>query len=176
MTIQEYQKQAKRTCPSLGNDKLDLAHMVIGIHSEHNELMDAYDNNDINNINEERADIWWYLVNYCTFRGYKLDNIFNLLAKDMEEGVEYKVEEYWSSKLQDLVKKYIAYNKPIDVDKEIEILTRLVESLKFAFDSREELEDVLEKNINKLKIRFPEGFTEEKALNRNLEAEKETLK
>lgn len=176
MNIKEYQEQAKRTCPTLGSDKLDLAHMVLGIHSEHNELMDAYDNNDLTNINEEKADIWWYLANYCTFRGYKLDNIFNLLAKDMEEGIEYKLEEYWSSKLQDLVKKYIAYNKPIDVDKEVEILTRLVESLKFSFDSVEELEEALEKNINKLKIRYPEKFNEEQALNRDLEAEKEVLK
>lgn len=28
MNLAEYQVQAKRTCPSLGSEKLDLAHMV----------------------------------------------------------------------------------------------------------------------------------------------------
>ena len=37
-------------------------------------------------------------------------------------------------------------------------------------------EESMEKNINKLKIRYPEKFTDFHATNRNLEAEYETLK
>jgi len=36
-------------------------------------------------------------------------------------------------------------------------------------------EEAYEKNINKLKVRFPEKFSEEKALERDLEAERKTL-
>ena len=34
MNLTEYQKQAKRTCPSLGNEKLDLVHMRLGMVTE----------------------------------------------------------------------------------------------------------------------------------------------
>ena len=36
-------------------------------------------------------------------------------------------------------------------------------------------EKSLENNINKLKVRFPEKFTEENALNRNLKEERKVL-
>ena len=36
-------------------------------------------------------------------------------------------------------------------------------------------EKSLENNINKLKVRFPEKFTEENAINRNLEEERKQL-
>ena len=57
MNFKEYQEQAKRTCPSLGSEKLDLAHMVLGIHSEYNEWISSTD--DINE-SEEIADMLWY--------------------------------------------------------------------------------------------------------------------
>ena len=38
-----------------------------------------------------------------------------------------------------------------------------------------DLEEILQTNIDKLRIRFPEKFTEENALNRNLEQERKTL-
>jgi NTP pyrophosphatase (non-canonical NTP hydrolase) len=37
------------------------------------------------------------------------------------------------------------------------------------------MEDLLDKNINKLKVRYPEKFTEEAATNRDLEKEREIL-
>jgi hypothetical protein len=37
------------------------------------------------------------------------------------------------------------------------------------------MEDILDTNIAKLEARYPEKFTEEAALNRNLEAEREIL-
>lgn len=37
------------------------------------------------------------------------------------------------------------------------------------------MQECMERNIEKLRKRFPEGFSEEKALNRNLDAEREAL-
>ena len=59
MNLKNYQEQAKRTCPTLGSDKLDLAHMVLGIYSEHEELMKATVQKDIVNQVEEIADKMW---------------------------------------------------------------------------------------------------------------------
>ena len=38
-----------------------------------------------------------------------------------------------------------------------------------------DLRDILDTNIAKLEARYPEKFTEDKAINRNLEAEREIL-
>ena len=38
-----------------------------------------------------------------------------------------------------------------------------------------DLEEILQTNIDKLRVRFPEKFTKENALNRNLEQERKTL-
>jgi NTP pyrophosphatase (non-canonical NTP hydrolase) len=119
MDFKEYQTQSKRTCPEL-NDNLrvglaDELHMVIGISTEANELLDAYKKHfaygkelDVVNVEEEIADIIWYISNLC-----RLKNI--------------------------------------------------------------DFERALQRNIDKLKARFPEKFTQENALNRNLDIERKIL-
>ena len=177
MILQNYQVQAKRTCPSLGSEKLDLAHMVLGIISEQEEFLKANISMDQVNQKEELADICWYIANYCTFRGFD----FKKLVEDNQYGFEYQEQEdqvctfdLFSSKLADYVKKYIAYNKPLDQNLELRALGGIIYSLtleecNFSFDKD------LENNINKLKIRFPDKFTEENALNRDLESERKEL-
>lgn len=178
MTIKEYQEQSKRTCPSLGSDKLDLAHMVLGICSEEEELYRAFVKNDLVNIQEEQADKFWYIANYCNFRKYSLEELYNNRCEFEQESweLETNVEIIHLSRLQDYIKKYIAYNKPIDILKEQNSLKAIIWSICETLNEQEiELENILKKNIAKLKARFPEKFTEEAALNRNLEKERSIL-
>ena len=109
MTIKEYQIQAKRTCPSLGNDKLDLAHMVLGIGSETEELYKAMLTNDSVNVLEEIIDKIWYIANYCTFRGYSLEELYNKRDSFTDEPWEAntEVEVIKFSKYNNLSFKYI---------------------------------------------------------------------
>ena len=158
MTFKDYQEQAKRTCPTLGSEKLDLAHMVLGIHSEYNEWVNA---TDAVNESEELADMLWYLANYCTFRNYSFERLF-----DVELPNNLKLT-FNSSKLQDLVKKYIAYNKEISISDESALLENLAFNIKNLY-RRTDIHQSLQNNIDKLKIRFPEKFTEELAKNRYL--------
>lgn len=170
MTIKEYQIQAKRTCPSLGNEKLDLAHMVLGMFSEFEEYINAIEKNDKVNVSEESADAMWYISNYCTFRGYDLEKIFE---QRMFNGKSYPLN---LSKLQDYVKKYIAYNKIINIEEEKDLLSRLCYNLDHMFaNGKVGYKIALDRNIAKLKARFPEKFTEEAALNRNLKLERQIL-
>jgi len=174
MNLKEYQQQAKRTCPSLGSEKLDLAHMVLGIISEQEEFLKANINMDQINQKEELADICWYIANYCTFRGFD----FKKLIEDNQYGFEYYENEdqvctfdLFSSKLADYVKKYIAYNRPLDQNLELRALGGIIHSLTIEecnFNFNKDLEN----NIAKLKVRFPDKFTEENALNRDLKAER----
>lgn len=171
MNLKEYQQAATRTVAYLGDLRLDLAHMVLGMGSELNELQDAIRNRDKVNIHEEQIDICWYVANYCTLRNKNFEDF----APKRQRLSYYNEEElndlyYWISVLQDLVKKYIVYNREIDVDFEAEALQNIVECCNW-----HDFEEGLSRNIAKLKARFPEKFTEENANNRNLEVERAIL-
>ena len=165
MQIDKYPLESKRTCPSLGSDKLDLSHMALGILSEFEEYINCTD--DVNK-SEECSDIMWYISNYCTFREWDLDDLWkNKKPNNNSFIVNVSI-------LQDIVKKFIVYNKKIDVEKEYQILTGLISNVYDMYDGID-YEKSLENNINKLKVRFPEKFTEENALNRNLKEERKVL-
>lgn len=196
--IENYQELAKRTCASLGNEKLDLSHMILGLVSEQSEWMTAIANGDSVNYSEEVADIFWYLANYCTFRGYSFYEIYEQ-SKNLpfdNTTPEYETLAFYFeysdtrheiqvmsmvSQLSDLVKKYVAYNKPIDKELELTLLQYIVGIFytdeayntpdNFYFDFHRDLKN----NIEKLQKRYPEKFTEENALNRDLDAERKIL-
>lgn len=152
--------------------------MCLGMSSELNEVMTAHDNTDIVNISEELADIMWYVANYCNFRRIDLESIYTDFRYNDENRFSYP---YYISKLSDLVKKYVAYNKTIDEELEetylcyIVHLIREIEFVNAGIITDHSFEKSLENNINKLKVRYPEKFTEEQALNRNLELERVQL-
>lgn len=175
--VENYQELAKRTCASLGDEKLDLSHMILGIISEQEELLKALVDGDEVNQREELADICWYLANYCTFRNYD----FYKLVQQYQYGFELEEWEQevctfdvHSSKLADYVKKYIAYGKPIDRKLEERALGGIIYSFQFE-DCNFDFAEDLDRNIKKLQQRFPEKFTTEKALNRDLFAERQIL-
>ena len=179
MNLKEYQEQAKRTCASLGDEKLNLSHMVLGIISEQEEFLKAIVDDDMVNAREEQADICWYVANYCTFREYNLSEIVSNpyeLSFDIEEHWMGEVSTFdmFCSKLADYVKKFIAYGKEIDRKLEREALEAIVVSMSYE-DTGFDLEKDLQKNIDKLKQRYPDKFTTENALNRDLDAERKIL-
>jgi NTP pyrophosphatase (non-canonical NTP hydrolase) len=78
--------------------------------------------------------------------------------------------------LQDALKKYVAYGKPIDATNFKEELgdilwyhARLMDFFGLSYES------VMETNINKLKKRYGDKFTEHAALNRDLDGERQIL-
>lgn len=82
-----------------------------------------------------------------------------------------------SGELLDAVKKHMFYGKkvdPVNIKEEIGDVLYYLGLIANHFDVS--FEEAMETNVRKLKKRFPEGFTEEKAINRNLEAEMEVLK
>ena len=78
--------------------------------------------------------------------------------------------------LTDCFKKQLAYNKQVDwinVNEEIGDLMFYIAS--FCRINNLDFEKIIETNIKKLESRYPEKFTEEKAINRNLDAERKIL-
>jgi NTP pyrophosphatase (non-canonical NTP hydrolase) len=95
-----------------------------------------------------------------------------------------------TGELVDIMKKHIFYGKPIDVVHMLEesgdmmwyfaIIMRLISKLASEeIDVYENGEYVffkmLQANIDKLRVRYPDKFTEHNALNRDLDAEREVL-
>jgi NTP pyrophosphatase (non-canonical NTP hydrolase) len=81
-----------------------------------------------------------------------------------------------AAEIADVYKKTIAYRKPLDfvnIKEEVGDLMWYVANL--CNMNGWDLRDILATNIAKLEARYPEKFTEEQAINRNLEWEREIL-
>jgi NTP pyrophosphatase (non-canonical NTP hydrolase) len=186
--MNNYTEQSSRTCPLLGDEKLDLCHMVLGMNTEIVELQAAIEKRDVVNISEEIADVFWYAANYmrirklCDFeeemrrwREGEYDSSGNYLT---EFSVDENVLKLYSfvAELQDLVKKYVAYNKTITYSKETDTISYIFSRcLSICHYYNIDVDKALENNINKLKVRFPDKFNDESAINRDLEAERKEL-
>ena len=178
MNFKEYQENAKRTCADLGSLQLNLSHMILGIISENEEFLNAIANGDMVNAREEQVDQMWYISNYCTYRGYDLQELIgdpNSLSFELQDfELETPTWDIFTSKLSDYVKKFIAYGKEIDPNLEKKAIEAIVWSLTLE-DTGLNFEVDLQKNIDKLKARFPENFNSNDALNRNLDKERKIL-
>lgn len=81
-----------------------------------------------------------------------------------------------AGELSDHLKRHIFYKTPFDkgnVKEELGDLLWYIALICRAIDVT--IEDVMEANIKKLKKRYPEGFTEERAIVRDLAKEKEVF-
>lgn len=81
-----------------------------------------------------------------------------------------------SGELLDVIKKHVWYGKPIDlanIEEEIGDMLWYAALLCNALDVN--MEDIMKKNINKLRVRYPDKFTEQAANNRDLDSERKVL-
>lgn len=99
LDLQSYTQAAARTCPSLGKISgapdvqnyalLDNLHMTVGMVTEVGELVDVFKKNlaynkpiDWVNVEEEVADVMWYLVNFCRINSIDLEKaLYNNIQK-----------------------------------------------------------------------------------------------
>jgi NTP pyrophosphatase (non-canonical NTP hydrolase) len=98
-------------------------------------------------------------------------NYDKLHAVHMVMGMSTEVGE-----LVDVFKKNLAYKKPIDwVNVKEEIGDLMWYIVNFCNENNLDINSILETNINKLKDRYPEKFSTDDAINRNLVKERNTL-
>lgn len=195
MKFEEYKEQVKRTLPNLGDWYgnpiiLDSLHCTIGIFSEHYELDEAIIKKNKVNIGEEITDIAWYATNYCNVRGispicilYDEDlSDFSILNEDARIKRIEKATRSLNlalSKIADYDKKEWAYRKPsteiIDAVR-VQLINTILNRINelYALNGLS-AEQCMQNNIDKLRIRYPDKFNEDKANNRDLEAEKKEL-
>ena len=170
MNFDKYQQLAFRTCKGMGSIEMNLIHMTLGIHSEYDELYNAILNKDKINVGEEIADHFWYIAGFCSFKGWSL---YGMMSDDMDNLLTLAQA---TSILQDLVKKEVIYGKVVGEKPVYEALYKIANCLVAIADDWElKVEDLLDTNIAKLKVRYPNNYTDDKAINRDLLSERKEL-
>ena len=152
----------------------------MGLATEIEELLDNYaheDAMDSTNMLEEIGDLTWYLA--IIHREYPtMDRFENTTVKVKRDKPFDCVLDLNKSvlKLLDIMKKKVFYNKPIDMTV-FGNLTLLVETdihwLCEYYNIK--VEDVCQVNIDKLKARYGDKFTSDRAINRDLNTERDIL-
>lgn len=196
-TLAEYQQLASRTCVDLGTPKANAFHMNSGIITEVGETIDpikkyfAYNKPlDKVNIGEEIADTMWYIANKARMF-LSADKLVKLWSTN--EFFVYGIGDFKANFAKEISQSNDENQKLITASK---LLHYLVFSIPDLETTSEEdcygIEDaiilyviceligldfwqILTNNIEKLQIRYPEKFTEEAALNRDLDAERKVL-
>jgi NTP pyrophosphatase (non-canonical NTP hydrolase) len=185
-SILEYQALAARTCPNLPGEHENERHMNLGVVTEIGEVLDIFKKNlaykkpiDVVNLGEELADICWYIVNKCRFHQIPLVDDFNLVKQEVKELLETQMftEQGLPKELKTEALMHplmVAYCGPTDSIfsapiVQLAILANIADWFELNFFQ------LLTNNINKLKVRYPEKFTEEEALNRDLDSERAEL-
>jgi len=178
MNWNEYKSLSEKTLSTQFHcEKQDelLLHAVVGVITELEELTDW--NGDEVNKKEEVADSFWYVgildrvlelnLEIPKTSGIKVQITNEKLIIDL-----YKI----SSKLLDPIKKKLYYNKPIDLSAFSDLSKKLFNTLcLFCEINNIEIESILDTNIAKLKARYGEKFSSDRAINRNLEKERTIL-
>lgn len=182
MELKEYENETKRTFAyrkePLPENITDMLHCAIGICTEVSELVEAFQKNDMVNIGEEIADQMWYISNLARFIKSPIDKIFKPSDKVsfLNRETYLKVQVIISGELLDIFKKSIFYNKELDY---VEIEFKLVMLLNNLYELSQCLGfyfyRLLDNNISKLRVRFPDKFTSENALERDLDSERKEL-
>lgn len=175
-TITEYQELAKRTCPTLGSLDEDLVHMKLGVFTEIGELLDVIKKHlaygkvmDVVNVGEEIADVVWYMANEATFNGIMIRE--DLGGWNRTHMIPLATTHNIIDNCQDLMAFYCGYVE--DQSKHIHAIDFRVYLMKEIADYFElDFMQILTNNINKLKVRYPDKFDTDKAINRNLDRER----
>lgn len=177
MNWTEYKEMSEKTLSTefhCGRQVEYLLHAVMGIITELEEVLEWKE--DKVGKNEEMIDIMWYFA--IIGREFNLElpeHIFRSDCKRVNDEIILNMYKK-SSLLLDFLKKKIFYNSEIDDIKFIEIYNNLVlDSLDYCLINNIDIEKGFDTNIAKLKERYGEKFSSEKAINRNLVSERKIL-
>ncbi len=180
MNWNEYLELSEKTLSTQFNcDEKEqrVLHAIIGILTEVEELLDNHtgDTQDFTNILEEAGDITWYLA--IIGREYQLDYPQLLVRTKNEDPMKLVLKIIKNTcKLLDMMKKKIYYNKPID-ENLFKTITHVVmldlSDYMNVYDIN--IQNSFDINIAKLKARYGEKFSSERAINRDLETERNIL-
>jgi NTP pyrophosphatase (non-canonical NTP hydrolase) len=159
-----------------------LLHAVIGVLTEVEEILDNYISPEKRNVTldpvnilEEVGDVTWYLA--IIGRMYNIEMPAHVPGQQKSEPLGLIITITKNTlKLLDVLKKKMYYNKPID-DESFAQNARIIMVLIMEYMScyNIDIEGSFDINISKLKARYGDKFSSERAINRDLETERNIL-
>jgi NTP pyrophosphatase (non-canonical NTP hydrolase) len=172
MDLRTFQANSIRTIKYLGHVNWDSCHMALGMGSELSELDEAIEKVDDVGVREELGDIMWYIANEATMRK------MSIVAQTDVGYYTFRHLVKTVSEYQNLVKRDVVYNKVDNtaIQATLQKLTSICYN--FSLDrglSKIYLPKALDRNIAKLRERYPEKYTDDLAANRDLAAERREL-
>jgi len=181
MNWKEYLELSEKTlslqfnCEDTKDQKI--LHAVIGILTEVEELLDNHlgETFDATNRLEEVGDVLWYCA--IIAREYQLDYPQIIVKDKNPEPMKLILKIIKNTcKLLDALKKKIYYNKPIDENFFKTITTLVMLDLSDYMSTYDiNVERSFDINIEKLKARYGDKFSSERAINRDLDTERQIL-
>lgn len=187
--LEEYRKKSERTLPVMETINLNVLHVEAGLVGEVlGEIVDIFKKNlfykkpiDKDHLSEEIGDAFFYLVGYRTLASNTFEERENtFIALQLEE---YKKilntltkDPKITSKEEALLLMLMREKHQIGCAEAKTSLLTLGYLLLLCETYALPFQEVFDKNVKKLEARYPEGFSEEAAKNRDLEAEKKAVK
>jgi NTP pyrophosphatase (non-canonical NTP hydrolase) len=177
VTTENYGSLAWRTAKIMTSNRDMLAHGALGLLTEVSELAEALVSSNAPKgteyIKKELGDIIWF-ANYI-YHSYVPSNLNLVMPIPMEIaqpfGQEVLALQIRAGNIGSMIKAHLYYNKPFDLVSLVENLNEIVVSVNmvckgFGFTFQE----VLQTNIDKLRQRYPEQYTDQDAIERKDEA------
>lgn len=180
MNLNEYKQLAEKTLSTgfYSDAQLErVLHAALGLATEIEELLVNYsDKMDSTNILEEVGDLTWYLSIF--YREYpEIENLQITTTMEVKTPQGLIMSMLKSIlQIQDLLKKKLYYNKPINQDSMNLLVATIDLDIRMYLNLYNlNMEEVWERNIAKLKARYGDKFSSERAINRDLETERNIL-
>lgn len=180
MNFKEYQKLALSTARFLATPLEDFQHGATGVVTEIAEIIDvhkrtAYYDTELNitNLKEEIGDVLWYLalIEHSMLQSNRLDTKVSFINENitieqiLTRLVTGAADLYYYSHFNE--KNYM-----VNAEVVMDSIYTLFEFLKeYARRIGTDIESEMKNNIEKLAKRYPEGFTNYHAVNRDTENE-----
>ena len=171
MKLEEYKTQSARTAVEV-SDPDRLVHCALGLITEFIEILKACETGDEVNGIEELGDTMWFLM-----EGVRAVEPYTVAGKiELTLTKEMRAPMHIFTRIADIAKSWKFYGKRPTFT-ELESLFNMVYT--FVWDMSRQMkvpiEDILGRNIDKLRARYPQKFSADAAINRDLEAERRAL-
>ena len=167
MTLNEYQTAAARTIAT--DDTVDMQkHALFGLTAEIGELMDAYYKTDIvlEHVIKECGDVCWMCAELCTARGWFLGDIVSEYTGTPWGGWSVSEAAMCNGRIHGTYQK-VLQGHSWDADCVKENINKIFSCMcGVAGCCGSSLDEVLQMNIEKLKARYPDGFSTDRSLHR----------
>ena len=186
MNIQEYAPLALRTAKRMPTVYMDRWHAAVGMITELGELADAYKRHEIYgkpldsaNALEEAGDFCWYLILHMSLTGVHLDKLAGEGDKNRQFLVPSEAHRYLLC-LTACATTFMISTGALNDEDYASMNQQLCGEALFAIGRLAELNgsslgQVLQTNIDKLALRYGDKYSDYKALNRDVAAERVVL-